>query len=78
MSKYGSIQAGMELYLDLGGEGGSSLAQQEKRTLVLYINLNLAHEGKKSLSKSFGGLRQKKQKNSIKFSLVVFFIKNYW
>ena len=60
MSKYGSIQAGMELYLDLGGEGGSSLAQQEKRTLVLYINLNLAHEGKKFYKIFFGSFFYKK------------------
>lgn len=33
-----------ELCLDQGGN--APLAQQEKRTLVLYINLILAHEGK--------------------------------
>ena len=56
------------------GGAMAPLAQQEKRTIVLYINLNLAHEGKegKICVIFFWGVAAKEgKKNSVKFSLVV-------
>lgn len=53
------------------------LAQQEKRTIVLYINLNLAHEGKegKNLCKFFWGVAAKEGKKLCKIFFGSYYIK---
>ena len=50
------------------GGAMAPLAQQEKRTIVLYINLNLAHEGKegKNLCNFFlGGCGKRRKKKTL-------------